>query len=374
VSDWEVIRLADVVDCRDSLRRPVRSADRRPGPYPYYGASGIVDHVDGYLLDGMYALVAEDGENLRSRKTPVAFLARGKFWVNNHAHILSGTAATDVRYLAYRLENADLSPFLSGSTQPKLTQEALLSMRFQWPPTQVQREIADVIAALDDKVECNQRLAASAEQLAVAHVEAAARHITLRTLAEMDRGQVSIADFESMEVDHFSLPAFDVAGVPDRCSGSSIKSGKFRLSQPAVLVSKLNPQIPRVWHAQPRSGVLALASTEFVVLLPRDGLSSEELWAACAAPAFITTLTNRVSGTTGSHQRVRPEDVMDTTVADVRSISDETRAAVRTLVDRAGAARLENADLWQLRASILAPLLTGELRVGEADQLVGKVL
>jgi type I restriction enzyme S subunit len=100
--DWRVQSLGDLTENFDSIRVPVKEADRRTGPYPYYGASGIVDYVDKYLFDGEYLLVAEDGENLRTRNTPVAFLARGRFWVNNHAHIVRGNLNADTRFLMTR--------------------------------------------------------------------------------------------------------------------------------------------------------------------------------------------------------------------------------------------------------------------------------
>src|SRR5258705_7744065 len=106
---WRRVRLGEVTQNHDAVRVPVKEADRRPGPFPYYGASGVVDHVDDYLFDGEYLLVAEDGENLRTRKTPVAFLARGKFWVNNHAHIVRGNSEGDTRFLMYALSSADIS-------------------------------------------------------------------------------------------------------------------------------------------------------------------------------------------------------------------------------------------------------------------------
>ena len=87
---WEIVPLGELTDNFDAARVPVKRADRRPGPYPYYGASGIVDSVSDYLFDGEYLLIAEDGENLRTRNTPIASLANGKFWVNNHAHIVRG--------------------------------------------------------------------------------------------------------------------------------------------------------------------------------------------------------------------------------------------------------------------------------------------
>ena len=82
----------------------MKANERKPGSYPDDGASGIVDYVDGFLFDGEYLLIAEDGgENLRTRKTPAAFLATGRFWVNNHAHIVRGNALANTRYLGYAL-------------------------------------------------------------------------------------------------------------------------------------------------------------------------------------------------------------------------------------------------------------------------------
>lgn len=118
---WRETTLGELTDNFDGRRVPVREADRRPGTYPYYGASGIVDHVDQYIFGGEYLLIAEDGENLRTCKTPIAFLARGKFWVNNHAHIVRGNDEADTRFLMYALNNGDISGYLTGSTMPKLT-------------------------------------------------------------------------------------------------------------------------------------------------------------------------------------------------------------------------------------------------------------
>src|SRR2546427_12591498 len=123
--EWRDRLLGELTENFDSVRVPVKEADRRPGPYPYYGASGVVDYVDKFLFDGEYLLIAEDGENLRTRTTPVAFMARGKFWVNNHAHIVRGNNEADTRYLMYALRATDVTGYLTGSTMPKLTQGSL---------------------------------------------------------------------------------------------------------------------------------------------------------------------------------------------------------------------------------------------------------
>src|SRR5437660_6626324 len=124
-AEWRENFFGELTENYDSLRVPVKEADRRAGPYPYYGASGVVDYVDDYLFDGEYLLIAEDGENLRTSNTPVAFLARGRFWVNNHAHIVRGNDQADTRYLMYALQATDVTGYLTGSTMPKLTQGSL---------------------------------------------------------------------------------------------------------------------------------------------------------------------------------------------------------------------------------------------------------
>src|ERR1700741_5260663 len=166
VNGWSPMPLGELTENFDSRRVPVKERDRRPGPYPYYGASGIVDRVDGCLFDGEYLLIAEDGENLRTRQTPVAFLANGKFWVNNHAHIVRGNSRADTRFLSYALSQTDISGYLTGSTMPKLTQGNLNRLPVIAPPLAEQKAIAAVLGALDDKIELNRRMNATLEAMA----------------------------------------------------------------------------------------------------------------------------------------------------------------------------------------------------------------
>jgi type I restriction enzyme S subunit len=168
VGEWCEMTLGDLTDNYDGTRVPVKEADRRAGPYPYYGASGVVDHVDQYIFDGEYLLIAEDGENLRTRTTPVAFLAGGKFWVNNHAHIVRGNRDADTRFLMYALSAADISGYLTGSTMPKLTQGNMNRIPLLTPPLAEQRAIAHILGTLDDKIELNRRMNETLEAMAKA--------------------------------------------------------------------------------------------------------------------------------------------------------------------------------------------------------------
>jgi type I restriction enzyme S subunit len=167
-SDWPLVPLAELTVNFDTKRKPVKGPDRRPGPYPYYGASGVVDYVDGYLFDGDYLLIAEDGENLRTRQTPVAFMATGKFWVNNHAHIVTGNERASTRFLMYSLLNADMHSFLTGAVMPKLTQGNLNKIPVACPPKAIQEEIVGVLGAIDDRITLLRETNATLEAIAQA--------------------------------------------------------------------------------------------------------------------------------------------------------------------------------------------------------------
>lgn len=164
--EWPTVRLGEVSVNHDAKRIPVKESERRIGPYPYYGASGVVDHVDSYLFDGEYLLVAEDGENLRTRQTPIAFMAKGKFWVNNHAHIIEGNHQARTCYIGYALTATDIAPFLTGAVMPKLTQGNLGLIPLPMPSIVEQDRIVDLLGSLDDKIELNQRMAATLEEIA----------------------------------------------------------------------------------------------------------------------------------------------------------------------------------------------------------------
>jgi type I restriction enzyme, S subunit len=143
---WEVKRLKYLFKNLNSRRVPLEAADRsyREKVYPYYGASGVIDAVDEYIFDEPLILVAEDGANLLSRSTPLAFVATGKYWVNNHAHILRPRFGP-IRYWESVLQSFDFTPLVSGSAQPKLTLEALSEVWLPLPPINEQDQIVAMI-------------------------------------------------------------------------------------------------------------------------------------------------------------------------------------------------------------------------------------
>lgn len=152
---WEVGPVKRFFASHNPRRVPLSGEERsgRNGDFPYYGASGIIDNIDEFIFDEDMVLVSEDGANLVNRSTPIAFVATGKYWVNNHAHILKPLDGNLV-FWAERLEMIDLAPFITGSAQPKLTSEALNSLMISVPPTaterlSIQNHIVDEAAKFD---------------------------------------------------------------------------------------------------------------------------------------------------------------------------------------------------------------------------------
>lgn len=129
----------------DNLRRPVTKTLRNDGIYPYYGASGIVDYVGGYIFEGNFLLVSEDGANLKVRNTPIAFSISGKNWVNNHAHVLKFNNLVTQKFVEYYLNSIDLSNYISGAAQPKLNQKNLNMIKIPHPTLEKQEQIVSVL-------------------------------------------------------------------------------------------------------------------------------------------------------------------------------------------------------------------------------------
>src|SRR5207249_2559038 len=149
--DWKTHHLGDVVDFLDGERRPVKDSDRAKmrGDFPYYGASGVVDYVNQYLFDEDLILLGEDGENILSRNTRLAFRVSGKVWVNNHAHVLRPKDGTDIGFLAEYLESLDFAPYNTGTAQPKLNKAVCSRIPVLSPPLREQQAISVVLSDVD---------------------------------------------------------------------------------------------------------------------------------------------------------------------------------------------------------------------------------
>ena len=154
---WEQRKLEDVVVFLDTMRKPLEGAKRISGPYPYYGASGIVDYVDDYIFDEELVLLSEDGANITDRNYPVCFLASGKYWVNNHAHVLKVKAGNENNFICNSLERKDYKQYNTGMAMPKLNQEVCRNIPVSCPSYDEQKKIGDYFRKLDNLITLHQR-------------------------------------------------------------------------------------------------------------------------------------------------------------------------------------------------------------------------
>lgn len=158
---WAATSIGEATICRDGERVPVSQAERegRKKIFDYYGASGVIDKIDDYLFDKPLLLVGEDGANLINRSTPIAFMARGRYWVNNHAHVLDGINEELLLYIDLYFNAIDLKPYVTGTAQPKMNQSKMNGIPIALPPAAEQKRIitkVDELMALCDRLEAQQ--------------------------------------------------------------------------------------------------------------------------------------------------------------------------------------------------------------------------
>ena len=140
---WVFERFGNVLINRDFERIPLAVSERkkRKGGYDYYGASGVIDKIDDYLFDKPLLLIGEDGANLINRSSPIAFIARGKYWVNNHAHVLDGLNEDLLKYVCLHINAMSLLPYITGTAQPKMNQAKMNAIVLGIPPLAEQKRI-----------------------------------------------------------------------------------------------------------------------------------------------------------------------------------------------------------------------------------------
>jgi type I restriction enzyme S subunit len=388
--------LGELVDIFDHIRVPLSAAQRstRGGPYPYYGAQNVIDHIDDYLFEGRYLLIPEDGENLNSRKLPIAYFADGRFWVNNHAHIVRGKEgeADDV-FLKHAINSLDIRPYVTGAAQPKLNQANLKRIQLPAPSYAEQCRIGSILGAYDDLIAVNVRRIGTLEKMAQCvfgewfvdfrfpgNDASSTDRIdgslpegwhpgTLSDIAAQTGQSVSPMWEPDTEFALFSIPAFDEGHTPSIEPGSAIMSNKTSFEPPVVLVSKLNPRIRRVWHVADNDGRQSICSSEFVALAAKEPFSSSLIYVIATERTFGARLAGMSSGTSTSHQRVKPADILSAPV--VIPPDDLVRSAnalIEPLCLSALNLRRSNCLLVKARDHLVERLVTGRLNMSQAER------
>ena len=361
----------------DKKRVPLSGAQRekRQGNFRYYGAQGVIDHIDDFIFDGTYLLIAEDGENLKSKKQNIAQVVEGQFWVNNHAHIVQGNELCNTRYLCYLLNSMDLSGYVTGSAQPKLSQANLNAVTLFLPSITVQERIVECLYLFDKKIAVNQKindnLQQQAELLYHKRFETVNRDklpvgwriVRLGDVATISKKSFNPAKEPEMMLEHYSIPAFDEAHFPVFEPSTAIKSNKFIVDDSCFMISKLNPTTKRVWKPYCLTAN-AVCSTEFIVYKTKSQDLTDFLYSVIDSTSFSDFMCSHVTGSTGSRQRTTPSDTLafELVLPNAEEIA-EYQGVVSPMFEQIKCNAIENDRLKRLRDSLLPKLMSGELDV-----------
>lgn len=361
----------------DKKRVPLSGAQRekRQGNFRYYGAQGVIDHIDDFIFDGTYLLIAEDGENLKSKKQNIAQVVEGQFWVNNHAHIVQGNELCNTRYLCYLLNSMDLSGYVTGSAQPKLSQANLNAVTLFLPSITVQERIVECLYLFDKKIAVNQKINDNLEQQAelLYHerfetvdrdkLPVGWRIVRLGDVATISKKSFNPAKEPEMLLEHYSIPAFDEAHFPVFEPSTAIKSNKFIIDDSCFMISKLNPTTKRVWKPYCLTEN-AVCSTEFIVYKAKSKEITDFLYSVIDSASFSDFMCSHVTGSTGSRQRTTPSDTLafELVLPNAEEIA-EYQGIVSPMLEQIKCNAIENDRLKRLRDSLLPKLMSGEIDV-----------
>lgn len=375
----EAFRLGEITLNFDRKRIPLSAKQRaeKQGGYPYYGAQGIIDYVNDYIFDGTYLLIAEDGENLKSKKQNIAQIAKGKFWVNNHAHIVQTNELCNLLYLYYLINSMDLSGYITGSAQPKLSQANLNAVTLQLPSIHVQNKIVSILSPIDDKIELNNAINNNLEQQAQALFKSwfiDFKPFDNRIPSDWEKGKLKdILQLKRQPLKAGSntiLPYLPIDVIPMKTfavnefkSNEEAKSSLLTFDKDDIIIGAMRVYFHRVVIA-PCKGI---TRTTCFTLSPfqRDYLSFALLY--CNQDSSIDYAQSTSKGST------MPYAIWDGGLGDMEiiipspQIAKEFNELVLPMIRQIQNSYFENNRLRELRDSLLPRLMSGELDVSDID-------
>ena len=358
---WCWTTIDELLINRDGERKPVSSAIRKKQSskiYDYYGAAGVIDKVEDYLFNERLLLIGEDGANLLSRSKDNAFFADGKYWVNNHAHVLDATDKTILDMVALVVNSMNLDNYITGSAQPKLSQDNLNKIPIPLPPLSEQHRIIgaakmwqEIVAALETDIHS---LSLSIQQtkskildLAIhgklvpqdpkdepasellkrinpdAKIASDNRHYenvpfdlpynwawtSIEGINKFRSRSINPLNFSGEMFELYSVPSFD-SRHPEFTNGEDIASNKVEVANDDILLCKINPHLNRVWivgnHGE---SFRKLASSEWIVIRTSKDITPQYLSLCLQSQYFRELMLSNVSGVGGSLMRAQPNAV-----------------------------------------------------------------
>jgi len=353
-----------------------------------------MDYIDDYLFEGLHLLVAEDGSVETESGTPFLQLVDGRFWVNNHAHVLKGETDTDTRYLFYALSSIRIRPFMTGSVQPKLSQTNLNNVPIPYPSVHERTAIAHILGTLDDKIELNRQMNQTLEAMAQAlfkswfvdfepfcdqgmqdsplgEIPVGWRVVTVGDLGEIVCGKTPpTADKENYGAD---IPFITIPDMHDKIfvtRTATYLTEKGAATQPKKLLPKHSVCVsciatpglvaitsePSHTNQQINSIICNSETSPYWCYLAMTGARQEIITGGAGGSATL----NLNKGEFSKLQLVKP----------VNETMQSFHDLVEPVFSRIRSNDLENITLSGIRDTLLPELLSGELRVKDAEKFV----
>jgi type I restriction enzyme S subunit len=426
--EWREYRIGDIAKVIGGSTPSTSDPSNFDGDVPWLTPKDLSSPHDRFVLRGQRNLSRKGLQScsaqllppkavLLSSRAPIGYvaIAKGPIATNQGFRNLVLGPGFEPEFVYYWLtaNRDELERHASGSTFKELSGSALKQIRIRVPPFPEQRAIAHILGTLDDKIELNRKQNETLEAMARAlfrawfvdfepvrakiedrwqrgqslpgmpahlydlfpdrlvdselgEIPEGWRIFSFGDVAHQAKGTVNPSAASHETFTHYSLPAFDAGQIPNTESGDAIKSNKTPVPNSAVLISKLNPHIPRIWLIG-KAGKNAVCSTEFIAWVPKAPANSSFLYCLASSPEFNSAMQQLVTGTSNSHQRVKPEQLRDIRVFAANQKAIEAFSdVVSCLMDQVLENRQQSRSLAQLRDTLLPKLISGELRVTEA--------
>ena len=400
---WSTVSWGDLATLE--YGKSLRGYDTSTGNYRVYGTNGPIGWNSEPLCPHASVIVGRKGAYRGVHYSP------DPFFVIDTAFYLKPKVELDTRWAYYQLLTQDINGMDSGSAIPSTSREDFYGLPVEVPPLAEQRVIAHVLGTLDDKIELNRRMNETLEGMARAlfkswfvdfepvrakmegrwrrgeslpGLPAELYDLFPGRLVGSEVGEVPegwevgtfgdiVTRFRENEnpatspdtiFSHFSIPAYDEGKIPKRELSGSIKSAKSRVPQDAVLLSKLNPEIERVWLVDVTPNERAICSTEFLVLEAKPPFRSSYVYCLALSPFFRQQVESLVTGTSKSHQRAPANTILALPVLMSHARVVETfEMSASELLRRSMTLRRESLALATQRDVLLPGLVSGEVGV-----------
>lgn len=381
------VSLDDFVRLKRGYDLPETS--RRVGDIPVLGSFGVTGRHDTPKHSGPGVTIGRSGASIG-----VATYCEGPYWPLNTALYVQDFKGNDPRFVYFVLDAIDFRSHNSGAAQPSLNRNYLGSIEVWRPDLDVQRTVAHALGSIDDliannlrRIECLEQTASlvfrewfvqfrcprvSTEALAASELGEIPQGWTITSLEEharLRREGIMPRDAAAELFDHYSIPAFDAARLPSVELGGDIKSGKYVLRQPCVLLSKLNPRLPRVWRVDPSSSKSrAICSTEFLVLETEADWPLPFVYSVVNDRDFGSRMAAMAGGTSTSHQRANPNDVMALPIiGPPAALISDFAELITPVLSMADSLVVQSDILRRVRARLLPRLVSGDLDIFTLD-------